>query len=290
MHSEKQAQVGALLLDEAPTKVPAEYSDYSNVFSAENAAELPENTGINEHAIKLEEGKQLPFGPIYSLGPIELETLKTYIKTNLANGFIRPSKSPAGAPILFDKKPDGSLRLCVDYRGLNNITIKNQYPLPLIGESLDRLGRARRFTQLDLTNAYYRMRIREGDEWKTAFRTRYGHFEYQVMLFGLSNAPATFQGYVNKILAKKLDVFVIVYLDDILIYTEDLGQPHIEAVRWILDQVWKYSLFANLKKCYFHQDEIRFLGYIVSSKGISMEAERIEVVKKWPEPKSVRDI
>ena len=290
VHSKKQAQVGALLFDEAPTKVPAEYSDYSDVFSAENAAELPENTGINEHAIELEEGKQPPFGPIYSLGPVELKTLKTYIKINLANGFIRPSKSPAGAPILFNRKPDGSLRLCMDYRGLNNITIKNQYSLPLIGESLDRLGRARRFTQLDLTNAYYRMRIRKGDEWKTAFRTRYGHFEYQVMPFGLSNAPATFQGYVNKILAEKLDVFVIIYLDDILIYTEDPGQPHVVAVRWVLDQLQKYSLFANLKKCCFYQDEIRFLEYVVSSKDISMEAERIEVVKKWPEPKSVRDI
>ena len=164
VHSKRQVQVGALIFDEAPTKIPAEYSDYSNVFSVENVAELPENTGINEHAIKLEDGKQPPFDPIYSLGPVELETLKTYIKTNLANSFIRPSKSPAGAPILFDRKPDGSLRLCVDYRGLNNITIKNRYPLPLIGESLDRLGRARRFTQLDLTNAYYRMRIREGDE------------------------------------------------------------------------------------------------------------------------------
>ena len=146
VHSEKQAQVGALLFDKASTKVLAEYSNYSNVFSAENATELPENTGMNKHAIKLEEGKQPLFGLIYSLGQVELEILKTYIKTNLANGFIRPSKSPAGAPILFDRKPDGSLRLCVDYRGLNNITIKNRYPLPLIGESLDRLGRARRFT------------------------------------------------------------------------------------------------------------------------------------------------
>ena len=110
------------------------------------------------------------------------------------------------------------------------------------------------------------------------------------MLFGLSNAPATFQGYVNKILAEKLDIFVIIYLDDILIYTEDPGQPHVEAVRWVLDQLRKYSLFANLKKCRFHQDEVRFLGYVVSSKGISMEAERIEVVKEWPEPKSVQDI
>ena len=164
MHSKKQAEIGALLFDEAPTEVPAEYSNYSDVFSVENAAELPENTGMNEHAIKLEEGKQPPFGPIYSLEPVELEILKTYIKTNLANGFIRPSKSPAGASILFNRKLDGSPRLCVDYWGLNNITIKNQYPLPLISKLLDRLGQARRFPQFDLTNAYYRMRICEGDK------------------------------------------------------------------------------------------------------------------------------
>ena len=164
VHSEKQAQVGALLFDKAPIKVLAEYFDYNNIFSVENAAELLENTGMNEHAIELEEGKQPPFGPIYSLGPVELETLKTYIETNLANGFIRPSKSLARAPIFFDRKPNRSLRLCVNYWSLNNITIKNRYPLPLIGKSLDRLGRARRFTQLDLTNAYYRMRICEGDE------------------------------------------------------------------------------------------------------------------------------
>ena len=119
---------------------------------------------MNDHAIKLEEGKQPLFSPIYSLELVELETLKTYIKTNLANGFIRPFKSPAKAPILFNRKPDGSFRLCVDYWGLNNITIKNRYPLPLIGELLDWLGRATRFTQLDLTNIYHWMRIREGDE------------------------------------------------------------------------------------------------------------------------------
>ena len=134
------------------------------------------------------------------------------------------------------------------------------------------------------------MRICEGDEWKTAFQTCYGHFEYQVMPFGLSNAPATFQRYVNKILAEKLDIFVIVYLDNILIYIKDPGQPYIEAVRWVLDQLRKYSLFANLKKCCFHQDKVCFLGYVVLSKGISMEVEQIKVVKKWPEPKSVQDI
>ena len=167
--------------------------------------------------------------------------------------------------------------------------IKNRYPLPLIGESLDRLGRAKQFIQLDLTSAYHRMRIRKGDKWKTTFRTRYGHFEYQVMPFGLTNTPASFQGYINKILAEKLDIFVIVYLDDILIYTDD-DESHVTAVRWVLEQLRKFSLFANLKKCRFHQEEVRFLGYVVSSKGIRMEDKRIEAVKQWPEPQSVQDI
>ena len=196
VHSERQAQikaqVKALLFNKAFIEVPAEYFNYSNVFSMEYVAEFPENTEMNEHAIKLEEGKQPLFGPIYSLEPVELETLKIYIKTNLANGFIRPFKSPAGALILFNRKSDESFHLCLDYWDLNNRTIKNQYLLPLIGELLDWFDRAKQFTQLDLTNAYHRMRIREGDEWKTAFRTRYRYFKYQVMPFGLSNTPATF--------------------------------------------------------------------------------------------------
>ena len=176
IHPDREAQIASLLTEEV--KIPDEYSDFADVFSEEKALVLPERTELNEHAIDLEDGKQPPYGPIYSLGPVELETLKTYIETHLKTGFIRPSKSLAGAPILFDKKPDGSFRLCVDYRGLNNLTIKNRYPLLLIGESLDWLGRARRFTQLDLTSAYHRMRIKEDDEWKMAFQIRYGHFEY----------------------------------------------------------------------------------------------------------------
>ena len=134
------------------------------------------------------------------------------------------------------------------------------------------------------------MRSQDGDEWKTAVRTRYGHFEYQVMLFDLSNAPARFQRYINKILAQKLDIFVIVQLEDILVYTEDAGQPHMDAVRWFLEQLRKHSLYANLKKCRFHQDEVWFLGFVVSDQGIRIEEERIEAVKVWAKPKSVRDI
>ena len=244
-------------------KIPTEYLDFSDVFSEEKALILLEATKMNQHAIELQKGQQLSYGPIYSLGPVELETLKIYIETNLANGFIRPSKLPAGASILFVEKPDGSFYLCVDYRGLNNLTIKNRYLLPLIGESLDRLDRAMRFTQLDLISAYHQMRIKEGNKWKTAFQIRYSHLKYQMMPFGLSNALASFQGYINKILAKKLDIFVIIYLDDIFIYTKDPGQGHIEVVRWVLDVLRRYRLFANLKKCQFCKDEVCFLNYIV---------------------------
>ena len=167
IHLSRQAQIASLDVEEVT--IPAEYLDYTDVFSPNSVAELPKHTGINDHPINLIDDKQPSYGPIYILGPVELETLKTYIETNLANGFIKPSKLPAGALILFILKKDGSLRLCIDYQGLNNLTIKNRYPLSLIGESFDRLGRAKCFTQLDLTNAYHQMQIREGDKWKTAF-------------------------------------------------------------------------------------------------------------------------
>ena len=151
--------------------MPVEYLDFADVFSKKSANVLSERTGANEHAIKLEEGKQPSYGLIYSLRLVELETLKTYIKTNLANSFIQASKSLAGAPIIFVRKPNGSFRLYVNYQGLNNLTIKNWYSLPLIGESLDRLDGTKRFTQLDFISAYHWMRIKEDNEWKTIFRT-----------------------------------------------------------------------------------------------------------------------
>ena len=192
IHLTRVAQIAALKQDEAPTKVPSEYADYADIFSFDVAIELPENNNINKHAIELEVGKQPPYGPIYSLRLVKLKTIKTYIKTHLKTGFIQPSKSPAGAPILFDKKPNGSLWLCVNYQGFNNLTIKNRYPLLLISEALDRFDNAKQFTQLDLTNAYHWMWIKEGDKGKTAFKTWYGHFKYQVMPFGLFNALASF--------------------------------------------------------------------------------------------------
>ena len=178
VHPDQEVQIATLIVDKALVTIPAEYSDFENMFSKKSTVILPKYTEINTYAIDLEKGKQSHYWLIYSLEPVELETLKTYIETNLANGFICLSKSPADTLILFNKKPNGSLRLCVNYQSLNNLTIKNRYPLSLISESLDCLGLAKRFTQLDLTSVYYQMRIKKGDNWKTAFRTQYGHFEY----------------------------------------------------------------------------------------------------------------
>ena len=147
------------------------------------------------------------FGPIYNLSETELQVLKEYIDENLRKRFIQPSTSPFGAPVLFVKKPDGSLRLCIDYRALNRITVKNRYPLPLISQLLDRLKGKKYFTKLDLRDAFNRLRIASGDEYKTAFRTRYGHFEYLVMPFGLTNAPGSFQSYANNAIREYLDLF-----------------------------------------------------------------------------------
>lgn len=213
--------------------VPKEYHDFLDVFSKTEADALPPHRSY-DHSIDLEPGSAPPFGPIYRLSEVELETLRTYLDENLAKGFIRSSNSPAGAPILFVKKKDGTLRLCVDYRGLNRITRKNRYPLPLIDSLLDRLREARYFTKLDLRGAYHLIRIAAGDEWKTAFRSRYGSFEYMVMPFGMCNAPSTFQHFINNIFHDLLDRHVNPYLDDILNYTPDDLPLHISQVREIL--------------------------------------------------------
>ena len=208
VHPSRQAQISSFDIKEVT--ISSEYADYTDIFSSDSAAKLTKHNGINNYPMNLIDNKLPSYGPIYSLRLVEFKMLKTYIETNLANGFIWPSKLPAGAPILFIRKKDSSLWLCVDYWGLNNLTIKNWYPLPLIGKSFNRFGRAKHFNQLDLINAYHQMQIQGDNKLIMAFQTQYGHCKYQVISFGLSNAPAIFQDYVKTILAKKLDVFVIV--------------------------------------------------------------------------------
>jgi len=233
--------------------------------------------------IQLKDNSNLFYGPLYPLTELEREELKKYLKENLNKGFIRKSTSPAGAPILFVKKKDGSLRLVVDYRKLNDMTIRNSYPLPLISDLLDRVKGAKVFTKLDLKSAYNLVRIKEGDEYKTAFRTRYGHYEYLVMPFGLKNAPATFQHFINDVLSDYLDDFVISYIDDILIYSNNLEEHH-EHVSKVLEKLLENNLYVKLEKCEFDRPETTFLGYVISKDGLKMDKEKVKAILDWPAP------
>ncbi|XP_041434034.1 uncharacterized protein LOC121398794 [Xenopus laevis] len=215
--------------------------------------------------------------------------MEEYIKENLERGFIRPSSSPAGAGVFFVKKKDGTLRPCIDYRGLNKITVKNRYPLPLISELFDRVKGAVIFSKLDLRGAYNLIRIREGDEWKTAFNTRDGHYEYLVMPFGLCNAPAVFQELVNDIFRDLLGWFVVVYLDDILIFSSNLFS-HRAHVREVLSRLRQNHLYAKLEKCLFEVSAVPFLGYIISQTGLEMEPTKVQAIQQWAQPLSLKAI
>lgn len=273
--------------------LPEYLKDFKDVFDVDAAAMLP-HRGKFDHAIVTTADQDPPYGPLYNLSQTELKVLRDYLEEATKRGWIRRSTSPAGAPILFVKKKNNAgLRLCVDYRGLNKITIKNRHPLPLISETLDRLQGSKVFTKLDLKDAYYRIRIREGDEWKTAFRTRYGHFEYLIMPFGLANAPATFQAYISQALVGLVDISCVVYMDDILIYTDDDSGSlwrHHEHVKEVLVRLRKFKLYANIKKCEFDTDRVEFLGFVVNTKGISMEPSRVDSITGWPAPRNFKEL
>ena len=268
--------------------LPEYLNEYADVFSAENASVLPAH-GKLDHAIDLTPNSEPPYGPLYNLSQNELQVLREYLEESANKGWIRRSTSPAGAPVLFVPKKDGGLRLCVDYRGLNAITIKNRHALPLISETLDRLVGAVVYTKLDMKDAYHRIRIKAGDEWKTAFRTRYGHFEYLVMPFGLANAPATFQAYISQALVGLVDTICVVYLDDILIYSSD-DASHERHVKTVLDRLRQYKLYCNLKKCEFKTSSVEFLGFVVGTAGVSMEPSRIETITQWEEPTTFKEL
>jgi len=273
----------------SPAPIPLEYAEFSDVFEDKEIPQLPPHRPGVDHEIPLAPGSKPFYGPIYNLSETELRYLKEYIDRMLERGWIRPSKSPFGSPILFVKKPNGSLRLCIDYRKLNAMTVKNRYPLPLISELLDCIKNAKYYTKLDLRDAFNQLRVALGDEWKTAFRTRYGHFEYLVMPFGLTNAPASMQAYANDCLRDYLDLFCIVYLDDILIYSNTL-EEHVVHVRQVLARLHEYGLSCKREKCEFHTSSLSFLGFVISPSGISMDPDRITAITEWPAPMNVHDI
>ena len=285
---ESYARAAAIEEELDITRLPSEYHDFADVFSEKEANTLPPHRDFDLR-IDTIDGQEPPIGHVYSISEKELATLREFIDKNLKSGFIYPSRSSHGAPILFARKKDGSLRLCVDYRGLNKITKKDRYPLPLIADLLDAPGKARIYTKLDLRHAYHLLRIAEGDEPKTAFRTRYGSFEFRVVPFGLTNAPAAFQRFLNDIFADLLDVYVIVYLDDILIYSDD-KENHTKHVREVLRRLREAGLYCNLPKCEFGVDTTEYLGYILTPEGFKMSPAKVSAIVDWPVPRKVKDI
>ncbi|KAK8594732.1 hypothetical protein V6N13_015651 [Hibiscus sabdariffa] len=225
----------------------------------------------------------------YRMAPKELKELKVQLQELLDCGFIRPSSSPWGAPVLFVKKKDGSLRLCIDYRKLNKLTIKNKYPLPRIDDLFDQFRGATVFSKIDLRSGYYQLKVKDSDVAKTAIRTRYGHYEFLVMPFGLTNAPAAFMDMMNRVFRPYLDQFVVVFIDDILIYSRSEAE-HDEHLRIVLQTLRDHRLYAKLSKCEFWLRKITFLGHVVSAEGIQVDPGKIEAIVSWKQPKNVSEI
>ncbi len=242
-----------------------------------------------DHKILLLNDKQPKWMPLYSMSEDQLKKVRTYLDENLKRGFIKPSKSSTEYPILFVPKKNDMKQLCVNYRQLNKIIRQDSYSLPLIKELQDRLDRVKWFTSLDLKEAYYQIQMKEGKEWKTAFWMRYRHYEYTVMPFGLKNAPATFQRLINDMLREYLDDFAITYLDDILIYLNDL-EMHRSHVHKILRKLNERTLYVKKSKSKFEAKEIKFLDYIIQSEQIKKNSKKTNAVRNWPPPKQVKEV
>ncbi|CAI7733187.1 unnamed protein product [Closterium sp. NIES-53] len=278
--------------ESSATSLPPPIQDllkgYTDVFPADLPAELPPKRAI-DHSIRLIPGSTPPVRPTYRMSTAELLELRQQLDDLLEKGFIRPSTSPYAAPVLFTRKKDGDLRLCIDYHALNAITIKNKYPLPRVEELFDMLGEATVFSKLDLRSGYHQICLAEDDISKTAFRTRYGHFEFRVLPFGLTNAPATFMGLMNNIFRPFLDCFVIVFLDNILIFSNSL-EEHAQHLRIVLDTLCQHRLYAKLSKCTFARSSIGFLGHVISSQGIAMDPAKVQCLADWPAPRTVAEL
>src|SRR5258707_10603066 len=270
------------------SRVPQEYHEFCDVFSVEKANALAPHQPYNLK-INLEEGAKPFHRPIYSLSPPELTALREFLEENVWNGFIHPSKSPWGSPVLFVKKKDGSLCLCIGFHALNRVTEKDRYPLPLIPDLLNSPGPARIYSKIDLKHAYHLVWIAEGDEPKTAFCTHYRSYKWQVMPFGLTNAPVVFQRFINEVLGNLLDVCTVGYIDNILIYSDSVDQ-HWDHVQEVLRRLQKAGLYTNPKKCNFHMDTVEYLGFILTPTGLHMDPVKVAAIQNWLEPQNVRDV
>ena len=268
-------------------KIQSLLLEYSDVFQP-LPSQLPPDRGVS-HRIQLYPKAQPPAHRLYRMSPLEEEELKRQMQKYLEAGWIEKAQSPFGAGVLFAKKKDGSFRLCIDYRSLNKLTIKDKYPLPRIEECLDEMQGSERFTKLDLASGYHQVRMHPADIQKTAFQTKYGSFQFRVLPFGLCNAPATFQRLMNTVLSPYLNRCAKAYLDDVVIHSRN-AEEHVEDLRRILQLLRENQLFCQLKKCEFDKPEIEFCGFRISKEGIRPQTEKVKLIKAWPTPKNQTDI
>ncbi|KAK3520690.1 hypothetical protein QTP70_030553, partial [Hemibagrus guttatus] len=275
-------------LENQSVEIPACYAPFSDVFCPRKASKLPPHRPW-DCTIDLLPGEPVPRGRIYPLSIPEEKAMEEYIKEALAQGYIRPSTSPAASSFFFVVKKDEGLRPCIDYRALNQITVKFRYPLPLVPAALEHYRGATVFNKSDLRSTYNLIRIREGDEWKTAFVTPTGHYEYLVMPYGLTNARSVFQDFIHEVLREFLHRFVLVYINDILIYSWNLAK-HRHHVAEVLKCLREFQLFLKAEKCSFHLPSVQFLGYNIDSSGIWMDEGKVAAIRNWPTPTTVKEL
>jgi len=273
---------------EVPKEIVSVLQQFEDVMSPQLLKKLPPRRAI-DHRIELVPGTKPSSQAPYRMLPMELAKLRKQLEELIDAGFVRPSKAPYGALVLFQNKADGSLRMCMDYRALNKVTIKNKYLVPLIQDLMDRLSGASIFTKLDLRSGYWQVQVADGDEHKTTCVTRYGSYEFLVMPFDLTNAPATFCNLMNDVLYDFLDNFVVVYLDDIVIYSRGI-EEHVTHLSKVLDRLREYELYVKREKCEFAKDEIMFLGHLIGEGQVKMDPRKIQAIVEWSAPKSVSEL
>jgi hypothetical protein len=258
--------------------LPKQYHEFVDVFKHKTDFKLPPHQSV-DHGINLKPGEEPPYKKGFPMNPEQLKAVKKYIDKELAKGTIEESKSSCASLVLIVRKPNGGLRICVDYRALNALTVKDRYPIPLIKETLKRLSKAKFYTKLDIVTAFNNLRIRQGDEWITAFITRYGLYQYKVMPFGLCNGPASWQRYMNTLFQQHLDSFVTIYLDDLLIYSETL-EDYEKYVRTVLEKLREAGLPVDIDKCEFYVQEVKYLGLIITPDRLKMDPVKVEAIQK----------
>lgn len=263
---------------EVPTEVQAVLDHFKDVFPDDIPPGLPPICGI-EHQIDLVPGSALPNKLAYRMNPEESKELEKQVKELMEKGYIRENLSPCAVPVLLVPKKDGTWRMYVDCRAINNISIKYRHPIPRLDDMLDELSGATIFSKVDLKSGYHQVRMREGDEWKTAFKTKQGLYEWLVMPFGLTNAPSTFMRLMNHVLRMFIGKFVVVYFDDILVYSKCLPD-HVMHLELVLQSLRKEGLYANLKKFSFCTNKLVFLGFVVSEQGLQVDEEKIKAIQE----------